>query len=298
MITVIILTYNEEMHLERCIKSLRKFSPDIVVVDSFSTDRTKEIAESLGARFYQNRWRNYSSQLNWGIKHVPINTEWTMRFDADEFVTDELAEEIKEKIRNINPAIKGIYLNRRIYFLGRWIRHGGLYPAMMLRIWRTGHGFCEERWMDEHIKLTNGKTVLFDNDLIDENLNPLNWWIAKHNSYASREAVDMLNIKYGLLLSATADALTINSQEKIKRKLKENFYSRLPLFLRAFLYWKYRYFFKRGFRDGIPGLIWHFLQGFWYRFLVDAKIYQTEQYAKDKGIGMKEAIKDVLGIEI
>lgn len=297
-ITAIVLTFNEEKHIERCIRSLQKFARDIVIVDSFSTDRTKEIAESLGARFYQNKWVNYSSQLNWGITKVPITTEWTMRWDADEYATDELTDEINAKIGTLPPAIKGVYLKRRVYFMGRWIKRGGYYPTILLRIWRTGHGLCEERWMDEHIKLNDGDTVLFDHDFIDENLNHLTWWIAKHNSYANREAVDLFNIKYNLLASDEAEALTLDSQEKGKRKLKENFYSRLPLFLRAFIYWKYRYFFKLGFLDGVPGLIWHFLQGFWYRFLVDAKIYQVERYAKDRGVSVKEAIREVLGIEL
>ena len=200
MITVIILTYNEEKHIERCIKSLQKFAQDIIVIDSFSTDRTKAIAESYVVQFYQNPWVNHSVQLNWAIKNVPINTPWAMRVDADEYVTDQLAQEINEKVGGLEPSINGVYLKRRVYFMDRWIRHGGWYPQILLRIWRTGYGACEERWMDEHIILSGGPTVLFDRDFVDDNLNHLTWWIEKHNGYANREAVDLLNMKYGFFL--------------------------------------------------------------------------------------------------
>ena len=161
-----------------------------------------------------------------------------------------------------------------------WIKHGGYYPTYLLRLWRYGSGKYEERWMDEHVKLEHGKTITFENDFIDDNLNNLTWWTDKHNNYATREAIDLLNIKYKF---SSADGLNANlseAQDKRKRWLKENLYTRLPLFIRPFFYFIYRYIFKLGFLDGIPGLIWHFLQGFWYRFLVDAKVYDIERIAR------------------
>lgn len=297
-VTVIILTYNEEQHIERCIRSIQPFGPEIVVIDSFSTDRTREIAESLGARVYQNPWVNHATQLNWALKNVPITTAWTMRWDADEYATAELAEEIRHRLGSLGPEIGGIYLRRRVHFLGRWIRHGGCYPTVLLRIWRTGTGLCEARWMDEHITLSAGETVQFAFDFVDDNFNHLTWWTAKHNSYANREAVDLFNMKYDLFESGDAEKLTRDSQERRKRAIKENLYSRLPLFFRAWAYATYRYVFRLGFLDGIPGLVWHVLQGFWYRFLVDAKIYQVEQYAKRRGVSIRVAIKEVLGISV
>jgi glycosyltransferase involved in cell wall biosynthesis len=309
MITVIILTFNEEKHIERCIRSAIRVASQILLVDCFSTDRTKVIAQALGAKVVEHSWPgNQSAQLNWALENLPIGTPWVMRLDADEYLTDELAIEINAALPKMKNDISGIYLKRRVYFMRRWIRHGGYYPTILLRIWRTGHGLCEERWMDEHIKLTDGDTVLFDNDFVDDNLNHLDWWIAKHNGYANREAADLLNIRHGQRSMDSTGELTAESQEKRKRKMKENYYSRLPLFLRAFLYWKYRYFIKLGFLDGVEGFIFHFLQGLWYRFLVDAKIFQVERYARlraarfgevlDFGEVMKEAIKEVLGIEV
>ncbi|GIK62073.1 MAG: glycosyltransferase family 2 protein [Ignavibacteriota bacterium] len=297
-LTTIILTHNEKLHLERCLRSLVKVSDKICIVDSYSNDETLKIADSYGAEVKQNKWINYAKQFNWGLENFNIDTKWVMRFDADEFLTKELAKEIKEKLPKFEKDITGIVLKRRVYFMNRWIKHGGYYPTNLLRIWRNGKGICEERWMDEHIKITEGKTITFDNDFIDDNLNNLTWWTTKHNNYATREAIDLLNIKYKFLKSESINAELSQQQDKRKRWVKENFYTYIPLFLRPFLYFIYRYIFRLGFLDGKAGLIWHFLQGFWYRFLVDAKIYDIERRAKKENKSIPEVIRENYGIEV
>lgn len=194
-ISVIILSYNEEKHIERSIKSVLDFAQDVFVVDSFSTDATCDIAESLGAIVYQHEFVNQAVQLNWALENIPIQTEWIMRLDADEVVSPELAYEIKEKLSRKERDVTGVYVKRQVHFMGRWIKHGGYYPTWLLRIWRRDCGFCEQRWMDEHMKITKGNAVFFENDIVEMNLNNLGWWMDKHNCYASREAVDLLNIK-------------------------------------------------------------------------------------------------------
>ncbi len=276
-VTVLILTYNEEQHLARAIASVRSFARQVIVVDSFSTDRTLEIARGLGATVLQNCWENnHARQFNWGLDHAPIAGDWVMRLDADEYVTPELAEEIKRRLSALSADVSGIYFKRRIHFLGRWIRHGGMYPMWVLRLWRTGQGRCENRWMDEHIRLNEGASMRFDHDLVDENLNDLSWWTEKHNRYAVREAADLLNMKYQFAAYDDVASMDGREQSKIKRWIKERIYARLPLFVRPTAYFVYRYFLRLGFLDGIPGVIWHGLQGFWYRFLVDAKVYEAE----------------------
>ena len=297
-ISVLILTNNENLHLERCLRSLNFFAKKIYIVDSFSTDNTLEIANSFGVEVKQNTWTNYAKQFNWGLENFTFETDWIMRMDADEYVTKELAEEINSKLGSLPSNITGVILKRRVYFMNRWIKHGGYYPTYLLRIWRNGKGICEERWMDEHIKLTEGDTIVFDNDIIDDNLNNLTWWTNKHNNYATREAIDMLNIKYKFLKSDSIDAELSQQQDKRKRWFKEKLYTRVPLFVRPFLYFIYRYIFKLGFLDGIPGLIWHFLQGFWYRFLVDAKVYDIERRARKEKKTVRSVIKEYYGIFI
>ena len=280
-ITVQILTYNEEQHIERAINSVKSFASQVVLIDSYSTDKTVELAESMGAIVLQNKWHNnYARQLNWGLDNAPITGEWVMRLDADEYVTPELAEEIKNKINHIEANINGIYMRRRIHFAGKWMKHGATYPMWMLRLWRKDYGKCENRWMDEHIVLSTGETIRFDNDFVDDNLNSLTWWTTKHNHYATREAADLLNHKYKFMASDTRDDED-KEQAMFKHWLKENIYTKTPLFVRPFFYFFYRYIIRLGFLDGWRGLQWNFLQGLWYRFLVDAKIYEVESKIKD-----------------
>ena len=296
-LSVIILTYNEEKHIKRCIKSLLPIAKNIFIVDSYSTDKTVEIAESLGAKVYQNKWKNYATQFQWGLNNCPIDTEWVMRMDADEYILPELADEIKKKLPELKNNISGIYINRRIKFMGKLLKYGDMNPLYMLRIWRYKYGKIEERWMDEHIKLLKGKTITFDNYFIDENLNNLTWWTNKHNNYATREAIDILNIVYNFLEYDEVKADLFGTQEQRKRWLKYK-YAKLPLFTRPFLYFIYRYFIKLGFLDGKEGLIWHLLQGFWYRFLVDVKVYEFEKKAKEKKLTVKEVIEEEYGIKL
>ncbi len=295
-ISVLILTFNEELHIERCIKSLRPFAKDVFIVDSNSTDKTVEIAEALGAKVSQNKWVNYAVQYQWGLDNCPIDTEWVMRMDADEYVLPELANEIAYKMNTIEDNVSGIYIKRRVYFMDKWIKHGSYYPIWLLRIWRYKKGEIEERWMDEHIKLSSGETVQFENDLVDDNKNNLTWWTEKHNNYATREAVDILNIIYSFKKYNEVEPKFFGTQEQRKRWLKIR-YASLPLFIRPILYFTWRYIFKLGFLDGKQGLVWHFLQGGWYRFLVDAKINEIYfKTGKDKE-KILELLKEEHGIE-
>ena len=281
-LSVIILTHNESLHIERCIKSLQQVTDKIFIVDSYSTDNTVQIATSLGATVVQNPWVSYAFQYNFGIQNNPFQTAWLMRMDADEYLTPELASELNRELMATSADITGLYVKRRVFFMNQWISRGGYYPIWLLRLWRRDIGICEELWMDEHIKLSSGSTAQLQHDIVDHNLNNLTWWTQKHNNYAIREVIDLLNIKYNFDSKATVTPNFWGNQEQRTRYLKIK-YASMPLFTRPFVYFVYRYFFKFGFLDGKKGLIWHFLQGFWYRFLVDAKIYEVYQRAgKDK----------------
>ncbi|OIN60794.1 glycosyltransferase family 2 protein [Arsenicibacter rosenii] len=278
-LSVIILTFNEEKHIGRCLKSLLPFTDKIFIVDSFSTDRTVEIARSLGAVVVQNPWVTYATQFNFGIDNLPFQTTWILRMDADEYITSELAQEIQQKLPGLPDDVSGIYIKRRVLFMDRWIKHGGYYPIWLMRFWRRGQGICEQTWMDEHIKLTRGRPVRFDHDVVDHNLNNLTWWTQKHNNYAIREVIDLLNIKYNFTDAERVEPRLIGgTRDEMKRYLKVK-YASLPLFTRPFMYFFYRYFIGLGFLDGRRGLVWHFLQGLWYRFLVDAKMLEVYRHA-------------------
>ncbi|OWW26229.1 glycosyl transferase [Zobellia sp. OII3] len=292
-ISTIILTYNEEQHIERCIRNAQQFSETIFLVDSFSSDRTVEIAESLGAKVYQNKWENnYAKQFNWGLENLPITTDWVFRLDADEYLMDDLIIEINQKLPTLDPIVSGVVFERKMFFLDTLMTKGML-QMNMLRLFKFRHGFCEERWMDEHIILTEGESVIFDGYFVDHNLNPLGWWIEKHNNYSIREAVDLLDLEYQLLKPKTqqAEQYTLSADAQSKRNKKKK-YANMPLFWRSFIYFIYRYFFKFGFTQGKEGFLWHFLQGWWYRTLVDAKIYEVKKACGGDIQKMKEFLAE------
>ncbi len=280
-LAVIILTHNEELHIARAIRSVSSLAREIIVIDSCSADRTAEIARELGATVLQNEFVNYAKQFQWALDNAPIAAEWIMRLDADEVVEADLVEEIKTKLPLLSDEIAGINLKRKHIFLGRWIRHGGRYPLVLLRIWRRGRGRIEDRWMDEHIIVWGGRTATFEGGFADHNLKDLTAFIEKHNKYATREAIDVLGRKYRLF--PRDEVVTVEStsrQAATKRFLKEAVYNPMPFQASALLYFLYRYFLQFGFLDGKEGLVYHVLQGFWYRFLVGAKVLELERAIK------------------
>lgn len=276
-LTTIILTYNEALHIERAIRSVMPVSKRILVVDSYSTDATVEIAHGLGAEVLQHPFENQARQFQWAMDNGGVETAWVFRLDADEVIEPDLAEEIARRLPGLGPETVGITLKRKHIFLGRWIRHGGRYPLLMLRLFRPGFGQVEDRWMDEHIHVWGGGVVAFKGGFADHNLHDLSYFIEKHNKYATREAVQTLNNRLNLFAHDGALSGEGSSrQAAIKRFIKERIYNRIPYYLTAPSYFILRYVFQLGFLDGQPGLIYHFLQGFWYRFLIGAKIYELE----------------------
>lgn len=296
-ISAVILTLNEEQHLARCIASIRDFVDEILVVDCFSTDNTLKIAEAQGARVLQKAWVNYATQFNWGLSQLGPKTEWVLRIDADEFVTPELADEIKSHLPLLGSHVDGVSCGRSMTFQGRLIKFGGVFPIRVLRLFRHGRGACENRWMDEHIKVS-GSVVDFTHQLIDDNLNSLTWWTEKHNKYASREAVDLLNLEYAFMPQDSVAKVRGGGQAGFKRWLKEAVYARMPGGFRAFIYFVYRYFLRCGFLDGQAGAAFHFLQGFWYRYLVDAKVAEVKRYMREGNVSVEVAIEKVLAIQL
>lgn len=275
-LTAIILTKNEEANIQKCINSLRAIVKRIVVVDSYSTDGTVELAKSMGAEVYQHTFENHSAQFNWAIENVNLDTTWMIKIDADEELTPELADEIEEKLDKLPSSVNGVILRRRMYFMGRWIRHGGMYPGLRMRILRVGFGMSEPKSMDEHLIITSGETVMFDNDFSDKNNKPLECWVNKHNWYSNKEVFDQQMIASG----SDEDLRGFSRQARIRRFIRNHGYYKLPKFVRAHMYFIYRYWIRLGFLDGTEGRIYAFLQAYWYRYLVDAKIYECEKAGK------------------
>lgn len=272
-LSIIILTFNEEIHLKRLIDNISLLTNKIYVVDSFSTDSTIAILNDNNIIFQQNKFINHSKQINFAIDTLPFNTTWIMRIDADEIIPESLVDELKHTLLlHENSLVNGFYMNRKVIFLGKELNFGSLNPMWLLRIWRKGEGFSNEKWMDEKIVLKHPKTLKLSNVFFDKNLNNLTWWTQKHNLYANREAIEILKEKY---LSTYKNDEKASNRDIILFNLK-SIYNRLPKFLRPILLFVYSYIVRLGILDGYPGLVWNTLQVFWYRFLVDCKVYEIE----------------------
>ena len=273
-LTAIILTKNEELNITDCIESIKPLAKRIVVIDSGSTDKTIEIAKSLGVEVYVHPWINYAKQFLYGLNETGIDTTWVLRIDADERLTKKSRAELEELCEaNMHTDVNGIILRFEVTFLGKKLRHGGIYPFRKLLCFKYGKGTIEDRNMDEHIVLSEGRSIEMKNDCEHHDYKDLTYFISKHNDYSSREVLDYLQNKE----NGGEDGKTLNKKAGIKRWIKFHIYYKLPMGMRAHLYYWYRYYIKLGFLDGKEGKIYAFLQAYWYRYLVDAKIYEKSK---------------------
>jgi glycosyltransferase involved in cell wall biosynthesis len=275
-LSVVILTYNEEVNLPQALDSVCGWARRIFVVDSFSTDRTVEIARSHGCEVYEFEFENYSKQRNRALTELPIDTAWTLFLDADEWIPDGLKSEIGAVIES-NPSQNGFFLRRRFLWMNQWIRRG-YYPTWILRLFRTGSARCEERAVNEHI-LVDGQTGYLSHDFMHQDHKSISDWIQKHNRYAIKEAEE-------LVAQANTDKKASPSlfgpQAQRVRWLRERVYNQLPPLLRPFLFFTYRVLIRGGILDGGWALVYHFLQAFWYPLLIDVLFLEKRARATGK----------------
>jgi glycosyltransferase involved in cell wall biosynthesis len=268
-LTAVVLTLNEEIHIRRCLNSVSKVARQIIVVDSGSTDRTVEIARELGAIVYVRDFVNHADQLNWAMQLPEIKTAWVIRVDADEYLSADLVQSLPELMSD--PQCNGIVVQIGRVFLGRELHYGGVRDLSLLRLWRHGYGKVVSKWMDEYL-VVSGNIRKTQSAIVDANLNSVVWWSSKHVRYAIREAIDILISRELNGRAGKKQNENTATSRVIIKLLKEKVYLKLPTLIRSFLYTVYRLVFRAGFLDGVEGTIYHVLQGFWYRFLVDVII--------------------------
>jgi glycosyltransferase involved in cell wall biosynthesis len=294
-VTLVVLTFNEERNLPACLENAAGWAADIVVVDSGSTDRTAAIAKDHGARVVEHPFETHSRQWQWALANVPFSTEWVLALDADQRLTPELRAEITDRLRQPGETA-GFFLNRRQIFRGRWIRHGGYYPKYLLKLFRrTSVSLDDTELVDHHFRVA-GPTENLRCDMIEDNQNEASIaeWTAKHNRYATLQArQDVLRESVAGGPTGTADVAAASrpdgSPDGRTRRLKR-VWGRLPLFVRPCLYVFYRYVLRLGFLDGKEGFVFHVLQGFWYRLLVDIN---TDELRSRAGVRKDDAASDV-----
>lgn len=279
-ITVIILTLNEEIHIRRCLENVHQFARKVYVVDCYSQDQTVRIAQELGAEVVSHKWPgNQADQFNWALDNLKIETAWILRLDADEYLLPELVAELREKLPAMPENVSALSLSRARTFYGKILHHGIVNDVKIVRIFRRGRARYEKRLMDEHLSILSGRTIEMTHQFVDDNRIPIGQFIEKHNGYATREAALLLDAEYQL--TDVGQLPKDHGEEVEKKRAQKAKYARMPLFWRAFGYFIYRYILKMGFLDGKEGFLWDFLQGWWYRTLVDAKIFEIKKACGD-----------------
>lgn len=271
-LTAVVLTYNEEMNLEECLRSLAPLNCRIVAVDSGSRDKTVDILENFDVEIYYHEFNDYGDQRNWAQRNTGIDTEWVLHLDADERLTEKLCKNIVSTLNNKSDnELSGYLISRRTMFMGKFIKHGGHYPVYHNRMFRLTKGQCETRLYDQHF-IVDGMVQQLEGDIIDVT-NDLKIWFERHMKWAEREAAQvLLKSKNPKLIQGRFTGTPIER----RRWLKNNLYYKMPLFIRCFGYFMFRYLLKMGILDGYKGFIFHFLHAFWYRFKVDIYIVKKK----------------------
>jgi glycosyltransferase involved in cell wall biosynthesis len=272
LLTVVVLTYNEETNLPACLESLRGLGAPIFVVDSGSSDRTKDVAQQFGAYVVEHPFDTHAAQWRWALDELPIVTSWVLALDADQRATPELLVELRSlNARDLN-GVSGAYVNRRQIFRGRWIRYGGYYPKYLLKLFRRDKVRIDTSDLVDHHFYVDGATINLRHDIVEANRkeDDISFWIDKHNRYATLLAREEFLWRRDHRATAIEPSLLGDPDQKtlaLKR-----WWRRMPLYVRPFLYFVYRYVVRFGFLDGKQGAIFHFMQGFWFRLLVDIKL--------------------------
>lgn len=262
IVTAIIITKDESLHIARCIDSVKKHVSRIVVVDSGSKDETENIVLNKGCEFYFNKWEGYASQINWAIKKVSKTSDWILRIDADEIINDSQFI-IKEYLSELSSEINGLNVKRDVYFSKKLVKSGGVYNKKILRIIRSGFGKCDNKAMDEHLicedLLINSPFTFSDISLID-----FKEFICKHIDYANLEVINMLENK-----KIEVQGYKYAKNTILRSFLKKYIYYKLPPKLRPFLFYFYRLFLRGGIFDSTEGFYYHLFQGLIYRSFVE-----------------------------
>jgi glycosyltransferase involved in cell wall biosynthesis len=297
-LAIVIPVKNEEVHIIRAIKSALRITKNVVVVDSSSTDRTVELALSLGVIVLEYEWNlssNFSKKMNWAFQNLPINATWIIRLDADEYFEESTVISLAYRLSKLDPKVNAVSLRRRVHFRGKWMRYGGQYPITNIRIIRAGCAIYESRWLDETVQVDGDNIVDLALDFVDDSLISISKWIIKHDKYSNQEAIETLNLEIGFLPRVTSEYI---GKQSLKAQRRKRLYSKLPPLWRAFIYFFIRFFIKLGFLDGVKGFLWNFLQAWWYRTIVDIKIAEIKKTCGSDKEKILKYIENEYGIQI
>ncbi len=289
-ISVIVLTYNEEKNIEDCLKSVYGWADEIFIVDSYSTDKTREIAREYTEKIYQHKFEGYPHQRNWALDRLPYSSEWVFFLDADERPSKALKSEISNIIPETSSDVNGFYIKRKFIFMGKWIKHGGYYPVWLLRLFKHKFARCHEREVDEHF-IVEGNTLKLQYDIIHNDKRGITYWIDRHNIYATLDALEHIKlVKLEKMANGQTNFPAKTFFEK-RRLLKKKVWLHLPMFLRPFISFFYCYILRGGFLEGKAGFIYMVLLRFWYPLLVDIRIGEIKRETRTESLTTNPSAK-------
>jgi glycosyltransferase involved in cell wall biosynthesis len=247
LIEILIPTFNEASHIEETVRNALKVGP-VFVLDSCSTDGTQEIARKAGATVVEHAWEGYARQKNWGLNNLGFTADWIFILDADERITPRLARELLEVAAN-EKDVAGYFVNRVVLFMGRAVRHGGLYPSWNLRFFRRGRCRYEDRAVHEHM-LCDGPTSYLKYEMLHIRRETISEYIKKHIIYADLESDEWVRAHFGEGGGADPQRM-FKDHLRWRQWIRRTLWPRLPG--RPLMRFMYMYFLRLGFFDGRPG---------------------------------------------
>jgi glycosyltransferase involved in cell wall biosynthesis len=276
-LSAFILTKNEQNNLKACLQSLAGWCDDIHILDSLSTDGTLDIAREYTTQIHQHAFEGHTKQRTWALRNLPFKHDWVIALDADHRVTSELRDELRTVFKTPPTNVDGFYVKRRQIFRGRWIKFGGYYPKYMLKVFRHANAYLDDNEFDYRFYV-DGHTHNLKHDILEANQNEwqITFFVDKHNRFATELATEEIARRHGLHYLVTPSLLGTPDQRILWLK---QLWRGLPLYIRPLLLFCYRYFLMVGFLDGTQGFIFHFLQSFWFRLLVDIRIAELQSGA-------------------
>ncbi len=279
----IILTFNDEMHVGRLLASIKELNAKIYVLDSGSGDSTREICKAQVTGIKYHAFENHPKQWHVALHAFEIDTPWVIALDADQVISPELFTRLKAFDNQANTDTDGIYFNRKNYHRGKWIKHGGYYPFYMLKMFRWNKGISDLSENMDHRFLVPGKTLIWKTGyLLEENLkeNNIQFWLDKHSRYSELLAAEEVERMHGKRQQSLRPSIWGRPDQRTA--FYKKLWWKLPRYIRPLLYFIYRIVFQLGFLDGRTGIIFHFLQGFWFRLIVDIKIDELLNSERDR----------------
>jgi glycosyltransferase involved in cell wall biosynthesis len=262
-VSALIFTLNEEIHLPACLDSLA-WCDDVVVVDSFSSDRTVDMCRERGVRVFQRRFDGFGTQRNWALSNASPRNPWVLILDADERVPPEMVRELSERLPGVPPEVGAFRVARRFYFWGRWLRYSSLYPSYVVRLCRAGRVSYANRGHAE-TQDVDGATWQLETDLIDENRKGLGEWFSRQNRYSGSEAeFELAQEALPWRFTELANADPLRRRAALKRLAAS-----VPG--RPFWYFLYSYVVRGGFLDGAHGLVFCLLKSMYQWMIVIKK---------------------------